>query len=162
MSLQENSNNATFGMRLKEARIRFGMTQQQMANFLAISLQSVSRYERGIVQPQISELAPLVGKGVDLNWLVTGTGRMLRDSDAADTPLPSVAPSIDRTRMRAVISALFDMIKSGSEILEYPPDVLADWMVQGYEWLGTMSPEEKKRTIARSINDEDQFLKGGK
>lgn len=156
MTIQETPDNATFGMRLKEARVHFGMTQQQLANFLAISLQSVSRYERGIVQPQISELAPLVGKGVDLNWLVTGSGRMLRGSDAADSPLPPNIPSIDRVRMRAVISALFDMIKSGSEILEYPPDVLADWMVQGYEWLGTMSPEEKKRTMARTINDTDK------
>lgn len=52
-------NNVNFGTILKNLRIKLNLSQKQVADKLAISRQSVSKWEQDISLPQINYLVPL-------------------------------------------------------------------------------------------------------
>lgn len=52
-------NNVTFGNTLKNLRIESNLSQKQVTDKLAISRQSVSKWEQDISLPQINYLVPL-------------------------------------------------------------------------------------------------------
>ncbi|MDD2682337.1 MAG: GNAT family N-acetyltransferase [Bacilli bacterium] len=53
-------NDLSFGKRLRDLRISLNLSQKQIADKLAISRQSVSKWEQGISLPQINYLVPLI------------------------------------------------------------------------------------------------------
>ena len=57
-----------FGQRLREQRIKHGLTQEQLAEKIGVSRQSVSKWEQGISDPSTSNLfalAKLFGVSVE-------------------------------------------------------------------------------------------------
>lgn len=69
------------GERIAEVRKGLGWKQPQFGDYIGVSKQSVSGYERGEVFPTIEALTKIaqVG-GVSLDWLLLGKGpRSLRD-----------------------------------------------------------------------------------
>lgn len=79
------------GNRLKSAREKLNLSQNQLANILNIHKQSVSRYETGernITQKMITKLVELLN--INPTWLLTGQGNMFLESDHL---LGSVAPN---------------------------------------------------------------------
>lgn len=62
-----------FGMRIKEARIKKGWSQEQLANKLGTSKSVISGYETGRNDPAQSMVIKLADSlGVSINWLMFG------------------------------------------------------------------------------------------
>lgn len=66
-----------FGGRLEAARVALGLTQAEIAAQMGVSLRSYSRYASDDRAPQINDIVALAGMGVNLNWLLTGSGSMM-------------------------------------------------------------------------------------
>lgn len=62
--------------RLRTARDELGLTQAEMAARMGISLRAYQTYEANERQPRANDVAALADAGIDLNWLLTGLGRM--------------------------------------------------------------------------------------
>lgn len=60
------------GDRLKEERLRLGMTQVQLAAELGIAKKSQTNYELGNSSPSADYLAALAAVGVDVGYVLTG------------------------------------------------------------------------------------------
>lgn len=70
-----------FGKRLKEARKAAGLCQQELANILGVSCDSVRRLERSINMPALHTAVLMADTlGVSLDWL---TGRSNYESKKA-------------------------------------------------------------------------------
>ena len=64
-----------FNDRLKQIRQKLGITQIVMAEELGVSNVDMSRYETGVVEPNLCFLTKLYTKyRVNLNWLLSGVG----------------------------------------------------------------------------------------
>ena len=65
-----------FGQRLKKIRLEHGLSQEQLAEILKISRNTLTNYEN---EKRIMDAALLsvlrVTLGVDLNWLLTGVSK---------------------------------------------------------------------------------------
>jgi len=60
--------------RLEKFRESLGLTQDQMAEALGISLRTYSRYVSGGGAPNLAQLEHLIGLGCAIAWLLTGVG----------------------------------------------------------------------------------------
>lgn len=64
----------TFPERLKEARIRSGLKQQELAHRLGVKTNSISNYENGKSEPSYKALEVIVKNlDVDVDWLLFGS-----------------------------------------------------------------------------------------
>ena len=60
-----------FGKRLRIARIDAGYTQHQVASILNIPQSSISKYEKGTLEPKLEYLGTLAQfYNVSINWLL--------------------------------------------------------------------------------------------
>ena len=60
----------TFGSRLREARLNKGLMQKHIADEVGVSINSISLYERGSVEPSFFTAICLADAlGVSLDWL---------------------------------------------------------------------------------------------
>ncbi len=62
----------SFGLRLKEERIRINLNQAELASELGISKKSQGLYERGVRSPDAIYLCELSKLEVDVTYLITG------------------------------------------------------------------------------------------
>lgn len=60
------------GKRIKVARISLGLTQEVFGKTFKMRQTSVAQVENGYNGPNLEILKWLCGKGIDLNWLITG------------------------------------------------------------------------------------------
>jgi transcriptional regulator with XRE-family HTH domain len=64
--------NKSFGERLKELRMREGLQQEDLAKKLGVHVQTISRYERGLIDPVLSKLVDIAKKcSVSIDWLAS-------------------------------------------------------------------------------------------
>lgn len=68
----------TLGKRLTLVRHYFGYSQEEMANKVDRSLRGWQTYERGTSMPGGEVFQLLYNMGVNLNWLFSGEGEMMR------------------------------------------------------------------------------------
>jgi len=68
-----------------------GLSQQQMASRIGVSLNSYGRYERGARSPGADELSRLRESGISIDWLLTGEGPLW----AASARLDEIEAKID-------------------------------------------------------------------
>jgi transcriptional regulator with XRE-family HTH domain len=64
-----------FGKRVREVRTSRGLTQQDFADSLGLSKQTIANVENGQQGFSLEVLEVLHGQGVDLNWLIAGTAK---------------------------------------------------------------------------------------
>lgn len=81
--------------RLKNVRDSLGLSQQAMAEKLGVSLRSQQNYESGSRSPDAAYLTALAGAGVDITWLLTGSGS---HPTAAPALKPDEAALLDNYR----------------------------------------------------------------
>ena len=62
----------TVGERLKEERLRLGMSQARLAAVAGVSKNTAINWERGASSPTIASLIATAEAGVDLTYVVTG------------------------------------------------------------------------------------------
>jgi len=68
--------------RLKKIRDYTGLSQQEMADKLEVLVTTISKYERGIINPASNFLIKINSLfNVNLNWLITGQGKMFLDEN---------------------------------------------------------------------------------
>ena len=68
--------------RLKKVREYLGLSQQEMADKLEILVTTISKYERGIINPASNFLIKIHSIfNINLNWLIAGQGNMFLDED---------------------------------------------------------------------------------
>lgn len=87
--------NGGIATRLRELRQRIGFSRRSdMAQHLGLPSSTYSAYEGEAGPPKVEWLVELGRRGVNLNWLLTGTGDMMLPPHAVDThPNPSPAPA---------------------------------------------------------------------
>jgi transcriptional regulator with XRE-family HTH domain len=68
----------TLPERLKNMRGRLNKTQKGMASTLGIAPRTWQNYEEGVHEPSWKVLEGLAGLGVNVNWLLTGNGEMIK------------------------------------------------------------------------------------
>lgn len=102
-------------VRLRQVRESFGLSAAAMAARVGLSVrQTWERYERGDTRPNSDVLAALYDAGIDLHWLVSGAGSMVRPADSG--------AQADRLYEQAIAAALEWYDAAG---LSVPPDSLA-------------------------------------
>ena len=91
--------------RLKEARLRLGMTQEELAKKIGVTKGAIANYENGVSLPKVEFLYPLMeALGIDANFVY---GVSNADSSIAVTPHerkvivayranPAMQPAVDR------------------------------------------------------------------
>lgn len=68
--------------RLKKIRDYTGLSQQEMADKLEVLVTTISKYERGIINPASNFLIKINSLfNVNLNWLIAGQGKMFLDEN---------------------------------------------------------------------------------
>ncbi len=78
----------TLGERLRAWRNMLGKTQAEMVRATRIPLATWKKYEGDDREPGAAALAAMAVTGLNLHWLLTGTGSMLRTDASAGLPLP--------------------------------------------------------------------------
>lgn len=75
-----------FGTRLKEVREILGFNQNEFAEKLNLAPQSLVRYEKNKVKPNIEFIEKLTNMfSVNSNWLLTGKGNLIiKDKEEID------------------------------------------------------------------------------
>lgn len=106
------------GFRIKEARLRRAMSQQDLADGLQIKQSAVSAWERGKKDPTMDNLSAAAALlRVSLEWLGTGVGEMepsqeYREAKAAETgPLETKMLEIFRGLSWSNQQALIDFLE---------------------------------------------------
>jgi len=105
------------GARLEQAREALGMRQEDMASKLGVSLSTYHRHRRDGRALAAYTLLPLAKEGINLDWLVTGEGSMMR-GQAPATPQPDSAdqrvapgPEINIHMLAGLLAAVEEMGK---------------------------------------------------
>ena len=96
------------GKRIRDQRESLKMTQQQLADRLRVSAQAVSKWERGVSEPELAHFDPLADAlGMSIEWLLG---------------LPAVAPShaiaqlVDQKTVRVTFKGTFPPQTFGTEV----------------------------------------------
>ena len=72
------SDNATFGMRLREAREKAGLSQMDLSEKCGASQTMISNWERGRFFPSLYYVIHVAqALGVRVGWLAAGEGEMV-------------------------------------------------------------------------------------
>lgn len=74
------------GNRLKQIRETLQLTQYEFAKKFNLRQQYISRYESGESDLPTDLLNSLYKKGVDISWLLFGSGKMFRESSVVSEP----------------------------------------------------------------------------
>ncbi|MGB6006557.1 helix-turn-helix domain-containing protein [Castellaniella sp.] len=117
----------TFGERLRQTRIRLGLSQAQLAHACGLSQSAISSYENGSRRSPKKLLNLAQALGVDIYWLSRGDGAAhpaphtpaTMHDPVSPWPFPSIEPRIfwslrpkDRQAVEATVSALIDSLLS--------------------------------------------------
>lgn len=95
------------GERLIEVRKALGHeTRKTFAEQLGMAADTLGTYERGIAQPSVDLLGAYSTQfGVNLGWLITGSGAMFEDPSKAPAPSLQVDPVLMEKLYKAVQAA---------------------------------------------------------
>lgn len=104
-NVSKDNINICIGQRIREYRIKYNFTQEQMAEVLGISTAFFGRIERGVNRLTPEKLAILYNElNVDLNYLIAGEKRMQFSQWEEECPLKR------RRDLEILISAALDLI----------------------------------------------------
>lgn len=112
---------SAIGDRLRAARVRSGMSQQEIADKIGVSTRTYIRYEGGETEPTVQAISVIAELcGVDSAWLATGDGT---------TGATSGSPMVRLPRLDVILSAGSGTAVYGEDIIEHitlPVEYLRD------------------------------------
>lgn len=76
--------NSSPSERLKDERLRCGLTQTQLAEAAGVSTRAQIRYETGESQPNTDYLAAIAALGIDILYIITGQRQVQSEWDDED------------------------------------------------------------------------------
>ena len=75
----------TVGDRLREIRVKAGLTQTEFGDIVGLGQRTLSEYERGVNQPGVGRLYLIAEKfGVNSEWLIHGEGEPYKTKEVVD------------------------------------------------------------------------------
>jgi len=114
----------SFGERLETLRKLLGLRQEEMAKLLGVSLRAYSDYIKNRKKPTYEKLIPLINKGVNLYWLLTGEGEpFIREGEKREgigeedmelLRLIKNLPEDEREMLKKLLKRAVERGKSGS------------------------------------------------
>ena len=130
--------------RLRYAREKMGIGQVDAASKFGIPVSSYRKYESGPSEPGSEAMAGITRAGINVHWLLTGEGEMLR-SDAQPRSAPSVTSTdFDRPRFLLAIEAVEEGLEAADRTMS--PDKKAELFLAVYDLM-----EEPANTKARVL-----------
>lgn len=142
MSNHDHVGQTGFGDRLKAVRTHLRLTQKEMADLLGIHVNSISQYERETVYPQVTVISELAEKGIDLTWLLTGNGRMLRETAPVVGPI-DVATGPDPKIFRSIVDGLSNLFRDLNQ--KVAAGQLAERAAEMYPEIAAVADESERR-----------------
>lgn len=112
-----NSNYKNFALRLKEERIRCGLTQQQLCRCLKTPQSAFSRAETGYIRLTYPKLKYLSATDLDIFYVFTGN----RVPDILDFPEPSKATPEELSYLLNVVSVHVNTARTCNRIFPQNP-----------------------------------------
>lgn len=110
------------GDRLREERLRIGVSQEDAALLCGVSRAMWGRYERAVSLPGASVLLHLIGHGFDLNYILGGS-RTLSDSTLNDEEtalLAAFRATDDEGRASALRAVNMERMRTGMVAVVVP------------------------------------------
>ncbi len=107
------------GERLKEARYFLQMNQTQFSSLLGLSLSQYGKIERGDRPINPKYVQVLEGKGIDVNYVITGKGKLKKEvtADARQISLEGLTDS----QIRLIIGIVELMKDENAEVVTRKP-----------------------------------------
>ena len=136
-------NKGELAARVRRMREHFGLSQREMAAKIGGSYPGWQKYESGVSVPGGAVLAELFGLGVNINWLLTGEGKMLvSDQQQAAAPI-DLAILEEATEVIEVLLAEFQRVMDAN--------TKAKVIARIYAYLVTETEEAEARRTAEVI-----------
>ncbi|NVP22823.1 helix-turn-helix domain-containing protein [Treponema phagedenis] len=140
------------GDRLKKIREKKGLNQGEFAAFLGVSQQNLSHYENN--KRDISETVKikLQQNGVNLNWLLTGTGEPFLNGDS-EPDKPAILQELENTALNATASKFADYDERLNAIEQEQQKLRQEWeeIIQLYSPENMKKPENPRKSIIRTM-----------
>ncbi len=112
--------NKKLGERIKEARTRAGMNQQELAQKIGIAGPTLSKYEKGHRIPDAVLLNQMVkALKCDPGWLLTGEGEMITEEPSRYEPAVSFRRAEDEDPLLADLIAQLKTIKTHGSPVQF-------------------------------------------
>jgi transcriptional regulator with XRE-family HTH domain len=129
----------TIGPRLKDERLRLGLSQERMASLASVTKQSQINYEKGVRHPDAAYLAAVAKSGADVLYIITGEHSQ---------PITHLE---DKMRLTLAIAAVEEGLDAINRTLL--PDKKAELILIAYDLMGESDGAHKKviqfiRTVA--------------
>ena len=103
----------TVGERIKKLRQTMGLTQAQLAKYLHMSWQSVSKWEQNVCEPSLETLTQIADIfQVDLNYLITG------ESSIPQAEIEKSAEANKRNTVWNIFVALFSVVSLAVYVIQ--------------------------------------------
>lgn len=93
--------------RIREERLRLGVSQDDFAGSLGVDRKTAGRWERGEASPSAAQLAGMTSMGVDVRYVLIG----LRDDAISEAPERYHVPSSLAERLAALSPRQQEAIK---------------------------------------------------
>ena len=143
-----------FGKNLRDLRCSRGLTQEQAAELLDVSKQSVSRWENNVTYPDITFLPTLASfYGVTVDALL-GADRALLTSALEEyrTQHREAQHQGDTAGALALSQAMYARLPN-------EPEVMSDLMIDAYLRAMDLEGEGRRRGLALSLSVGERFLR---
>ena len=131
-------NDDNIGDRFKQVRIKLDLTQLQFAQLLDLKQNQISRYERNEANIPEEIKLKLYAKGISLNWLYTGEGKMFITPETIGERLIQIRKDIglDTVGMSQMIGIEHELYLKWEKNIEQPSIDQAKKMEKlfSYEW----------------------------
>ena len=131
-------NDDKIGDRFKLVRIKLNLTQLQFAQLLNLKQNQISRYERNEASIPEEIKLKLYAKGISLNWLYTGEGKMFITPETIGERLTQIRKDVglDTVGMSQMIGIEHELYLNWEKNIEQPSIDQAKKMEKlfSYEW----------------------------
>lgn len=110
----------TIGGRLKLWRKHLGISGEELGKMVDIHVGMIRKYETNVAVPGGESLIALSKTGLNVQWLLLGTGEMSDTLESAkrETALLRLLDDLDSTKREALLNEFFARIQDAKQLAE--------------------------------------------